>query len=76
MAANQWITPVDPPTGVIVIALAVPEGDDWGAIVRGALSPLFDPANFQQITGLTPEETADYFTDALLASLAAYEECV
>jgi len=73
---NQWLTPVEPPTGVIVIALAVPEGDEWGAIIRGALSPLFDPEFFEEIGGLTADETAAYFRDALLPSLSAYEECV
>ena len=76
MPDRQWITPTVPPVGVLIIALAVPEGEEWGAIVRGALCPLFDPDNFEQLDGLTADETAAYFRDALLASLAAYEECV
>lgn len=58
---RAWLTPDDPPSGVVYISLAVPRGEDFEAMVRGALVPLTDPANFELFGALTPEQTAGYF---------------
>jgi len=62
MTANRWLTPdTAPPTYQRIKILWVPGGEEWEAIVRGALAPLFDAANFEQFGSFTPEETAEKF---------------
>lgn len=44
----------------------MPGGQDWWAILTGALLLLADPASFEQDGGLTPAQTADYFSQMFL----------
>jgi len=71
---NKWLTPDQVPNGTKCIKLIVPNGDEWEAIVRGALAPLLVPANFEEHGGFTPEETAEVFADALAQSFS-WDEC-
>jgi hypothetical protein len=72
---GQWLTPDDQPTGERTIALTIPTGEGWEAILRGALAPLFDPASFEQFGTLTPEETAAAFQATMIDSWSALEDC-
>lgn len=71
---NQWLTPEDAPDGTRVIALTVPAGDEWEAIVRGALAPLMFPYNYEQHGSYTPEETAAIMQEAMQETFM-WEEC-
>jgi len=71
----QWLTPDALPSGTRCILLYVPEGDDWEAIVRGALAPLFDPASFEQYGSITPDQTAEQFQDHMMDTFIDWETC-
>jgi microcystin-dependent protein len=64
---RAWLTPDDPPDGEQCFQLTIPGGEEYAAIFRGALVPLFSPANFEQFGSQTPEETAQAFVDALVS---------
>lgn len=71
---RAWLTPDDLPTETKCIQLLVPVGDEWEAIVRGALAPLFDRANFEAYGAVTPEEAEQVFL-GLMAQWMSWEEC-
>jgi len=56
--------------------LTIPQGPEWEAIVRGALLPLCDPANFELAGSYSPEDTAAIFSDQILTTLEEWAECV
>jgi hypothetical protein len=74
MTSARWLTPDNAPDGTRVIALTVPKGDEWEAIVRGALVPLIVPWSFEEHGSFTPEETAAIFQDAIQETLD-WEDC-
>jgi hypothetical protein len=61
-----WLTPDNAPDGTREIILTVPNGDEWEAIVRGALVPLCFPDAFEQRGSYTPDETAAIFWAAII----------
>jgi hypothetical protein len=69
-----WLTPDNAPSGGKIMKLYIPEGEEWETIVRGAIVSLFLSENFEQFGSLTPEETAQYFIDYALDTMA-WEEC-
>jgi len=70
---NRWLTPEDDPAGTREIILVVPNGEEWEALVRGALAPLMYAYNFEQSGSYTPEETAAIFQAAVEATFAWIE---
>jgi len=62
---NRWLTPNNPPDGTREIILVVPYGEEWEAIIRGALAPLMYSHNFQESGSYSPEETAAIFQAAI-----------
>jgi len=75
MSKLGWLTPQDDPTGTRTIALTIPSGDEWEAIIRGAIVPLFDSENYEQHGVWTPEETAELMLQLITDSLTAWEDC-
>ena len=65
-----WLTPEDAPTGTVNIMLTVPAGEEWEAILRGALAPLFDSESYEFYGAITPEEAAEYFRANMLQNMA------
>jgi hypothetical protein len=66
--------PVNAPTGVIIIRLSVPAGEEWERLARGALSALLREESFQEIENhLTPAEAADAFEQAMIDTWAWVE---
>lgn len=74
MPPQAWLTPDSAPNGTRTIALTIPRGDEWEAIVRGALAPLLVPGNYEQFGSYTPEETAAEFQDAFQETMQ-WEDC-
>lgn len=67
MTQNRWITPGDSaPTDYICRRLLIPNSIDWIGIVNGALDELSQTYNFEQIDGITAQETADTFWQMFL----------
>lgn len=67
MSQRAYITPAKAPDSFECRELFVPIGQSWEAIVNGVLSSLIDPSNYEQVTGLTPEQTAAVFEQTWLA---------
>lgn len=64
MSKRAWLTP-NAASGWSCRTLYFPDGEDWDAIVRGALLLLADPVNFEQRGDLSPDETAALFQETL-----------
>jgi len=61
--ANRWLTPAGEPPGTYYSRrLLIPQDVDWIAIVSGALAELLKPWNFEQDTGISPDDTAAAFS--------------
>jgi plasmid replication initiation protein len=60
-----WLTPDDAPGTPVTVELTIPGGEEYAAILRGALVLLFDPANFELFGSQTPETVAQAFVDAM-----------
>jgi len=58
---NRWLTPDPPAADFICRRLLIPNGEDWLAIVTGALNELIYDYNFEQYGSVTPEDTAAAF---------------
>jgi len=59
---NRWITPaVLPPVNNYCRRLFIPGDVTWLMIVSGALDELRFSDSFEQVTGITPQQTADAF---------------
>lgn len=43
-----FLCPTSAPTGADCVKLVLPAGEEWGALVRGALALLLDPDNFEE----------------------------
>lgn len=67
MTRLAYVTPEQAPDSYECRALLVPVGQSWQAILTGALSTLIDPANFEQVGGLTPEQAALIFQETFLS---------
>jgi hypothetical protein len=66
---SKWLTPENSPTSTRAILLIVPDDPEFEAIIRGALLDLMNPENYEQHGALTPEQTADLMTPAMLTTL-------
>lgn len=60
-----WLTPDNAPETPVIVELTIPGGEEYAAILRGALVMLFDPANFEQFGSQTPEAVSQAFLDAM-----------
>lgn len=56
-----YLTPEEVPSNVVCRGLFIPDGEQYLAIVRGALQELTFPHNWAQYGALTPQEAADSF---------------
>lgn len=62
---RAWLTPDDAPGDPVCVQIAIPGGDAYAAILRGALALLFSPDNYEPFGSQTPQAVADAFLDAL-----------
>jgi len=58
---SRWLTPDTPASDFICRRLLIPNGQDWLAVVTGALNELIYPYNFEEYGSETPESTAAIF---------------
>lgn len=72
---RAWLTPENAPTSPVCWRVFSPGGEEFEAILRGALAPLSDPENYEQYGAVTPEETAQAFLEAT-AITYGWERCV
>lgn len=69
MTAGRWITPDAAAPGTFYIrTLRIPAQVDWLAIVMGALTELIKPWAFEQVAGISVDDTVSGF-GAMLAAL-------
>lgn len=60
--SNRWITPASSPPGTFVARrLLIPAASDWLSIVNGVLDEICYESSFEQIDGVSAEETAEVF---------------
>ena len=59
---DRWLTPDIPAADIICRRLLIPNGEDWLAIVTGALNELIYDYNFEKYGTETPEDTASAFS--------------
>jgi len=57
----RWLTPDAPTSDFICRRILIPDGEDWLAIVTGALNELIYSYNFEEYGTVTPEATASAF---------------
>lgn len=62
MAKNAWLTPDTPGVGYICRPLFIPNGQDWLAIVTGALNELIYDYNFEE-----------YGTESIASTIQAFQ---
>lgn len=60
-----YLTPDSAPSGRVCRTISIPDDWQWLSLVGGALSELTKVYNFEKFGSLTPEETAEFFTDLL-----------
>jgi len=60
---DRWLTPDVPAVDFICRRLLIPNGEDWLAIVTGALNELIYPYNFEKFGTETAAATAAAFSD-------------
>lgn len=72
---GKWVTPETTPAQTLVIKLYVPGGEDWAPAVRGALLLLCEARNWEQVTGITPEQTAQEFLNTVMQTIVLWEDC-
>jgi len=60
---HGWLTPDSLPSGTRCITLNVPDDDDFWAMLKGAIVPLFDSSQFEEYGTLTPEQCAQWWVD-------------
>jgi len=74
MSRLAFLAPAGAPSGTDCIRLTFPSGDEWGTLIRGALSLLTEEYNFEQTGDVTPAEAATYFREAMLVTFQ-WEGC-
>jgi len=60
---HGWLTPDALPSGTRCVTLNVPDDDDFWAMLKGAIEPLFRSSQFEEHGTLTPEECAQWWVD-------------
>lgn len=60
---DRWLTPDTPASGHICRRLLIPNGEDWLAIVTGALNELIYSYNFENYGTSNPDDTAAAFSE-------------
>lgn len=74
MAARAWLTPDGSiPSSQICLRIAVPDGLEWRAALRGAIVSLAEEQNWEQFGSVTPEEAAMVFEQSFRT--AEFGEC-
>lgn len=68
-AGHGWLTPSSIPPSRQDIVVSIPDGEGWIAAFKGALLLLSEPTQWQESGGLTPEEVAGEFLDAIQGAL-------
>ena len=63
---DKWLTPDAPGSGYICRTLRIPNGEEFLAVVNGALLDLSYPWNWEKFGGLFSDETADLFATMYL----------
>jgi len=63
MTRRAWLTPDGLPASTVCITLNVPADEDFYSILKGAISALFEPENWEQSGALTPEECAQWWVE-------------
>jgi microcystin-dependent protein len=58
---DRWLTPDPPASDFICRRILIPNGEEWLAIVTGALNELIYSYNFELYGSVTPEDTAAAF---------------
>jgi len=58
---DRWLTPDPPASDFICRRILIPNGEDWLAIVTGALNELIYSYNFEAYGSVTPDDTASAF---------------
>jgi len=58
---SRWLTPEPPAADFICRRLLIPNGEDWLAIVTGALNELIYSYNFELYGSVTPDDAAAAF---------------
>lgn len=71
----RYLTPNEVPEGYRTIALVVPTGLEWEALVRGALATLLVEENWQEYGAISVEDTLQYFLDTLLVTMTEWADC-
>jgi len=72
---GQWPTPEEEPGGIVCRPLFIPEGEEYEAIVRGALVQLMMKYNYVEKGAQSVETVVEAFTDSLSRTLAAWLPC-
>ncbi len=59
---GKWLTPLNSePVERVYRLLSIPNDAEWASIIWGALDDLRYSSNFEQLIGISPEETASAF---------------
>jgi len=74
LTRRAWLTPDDIPSTVRRCVVEFPDGEDWAAMLRGALYTLSEESNFEAFGVITPQETADRWRQTLF--LFNLDECM
>lgn len=69
-----WLTPDDIPASSVRRVITIPNDDYWLALLIGALVPLSVADNWQQYGDMTPEESAQEWTN-IIELFTQGEEC-
>lgn len=74
MSRCRFLTPIDAPSGVVEVALILPEGLEWEALARGALALLLFAQSYEERLGSAydPEAAAYEFEAPLLATFQGW----
>ena len=74
--AAQYVTPDQPPDSWVCQAVCFPVGQTWQALLAGALLELCDPAHFESVGGMSPEDAALVFQEVFVSfESGTCEEC-
>lgn len=73
MSRQAWLTPDDAPGELVCHQVFCPAGMFYEAALKGALLLLAEEYNWEQEGTTTPQDAADAFFTAFLATVNAWE---
>lgn len=73
MTRRAWLTPGDAPGTMTCHPVLVPSGLEYEAAFRGALLLLCDPDNWEPFGQQSPEDIAQAFYEAFVATIADWD---